>query len=218
MGIGESDGEVKVEPIFLYERDLVPLEKPTKPGHYRLTSWNGSTELLEAFPLDFIKEEAGAYTVYATAVAYLANVIRLDLKESRFLHGRRVEIKGTPKREAVFSGSIAVYKHGKILGTEIKGYDNVSSGEIWAGVEASKFKLTESGLYRIIFGDERKDLPKQTKEEKISRIESIVKGYEQREEEKTERENRAYHDSFTRGKNQAEERAHGTFGRGSGVD
>ncbi|MBS3071275.1 hypothetical protein J4407_03170 [Candidatus Pacearchaeota archaeon] len=203
MGKGKISfvGE-NVEPVFLVENDLAPLERPLRPGYYRIGRPRGEVELLESLPLDVLRANVENYLVSANAVPYLANVIRPDPKEEWY-PGKKIE--GTPRKEIIFSGGIVIFKIGKIATTEVEGLERISFGEIWLGREASKFQLSANGLYRIVFGDAT------TEEQKISRVESIVKGYEVMEGDEEERIERERRGSFDAGQSHAEGRARRLF-------
>ena len=164
MGKGKISfvGE-NVEPVFLVENDLAPLERPLRPGYYRIGRPRGEVELLESLPLDVLRANVENYLVSANAVPYLANVIRPDPKEEWY-PGKKIE--GTPRKEIIFSGGIVIFKIGKIATTE---------------------------------------------EQKIPRVESIVKGYEVMEGDEEERIERERRGSFDAGQSHAEGRARRLF-------
>ena len=202
--------EKKEQKIFLTQGDLLPWERPLKPGYMRMPigmKYNAQTELVDSLGMEIFNRDVGRYSVQATAAKYSARVILLD--RSIGLSGvidRGDEIRGTPKRRIVFRGAITIYNKGQIPGTELEGFDLESTGRIWLARPPTLIYRSDQGLSRIILGKAV------TEEGKERRIKAIIRGQEEikRERETTRLEREcAAHQS---GKSQTIEEIFGTFG------
>jgi hypothetical protein len=196
--------------IFLSEGDVLPWEKPLKSGYFRgLLAFNGETKLLESLGMDVVNEELSDYYIQATAAKYLASVIRVGENKYRDINSK---IEGIPENLIIFNGSVVIYSSGKILGTELQGFDLESTGKIWLAREPTDVLKSDKGLYSLVFGNEK------TEKGKIERIEAILNGHEQIKRDKESERIGREHASWKSGKNQEHERIFGTFGKGGSPD
>ncbi|GAI74216.1 unnamed protein product, partial [marine sediment metagenome] len=149
--------EKKSKAIFLTQGDLLPWERPLKPGYMRMPigmKYNAQTELVDSLGMEIFNRDVGRYSVQATAAKYLARVIFLD--KNLGLSGvidMGTEICGTPKRRIVFSGNITIYNKGQIPGTKLEGFDLESTGRIWLARPYTLIYRSDQGLSRIILGE-----------------------------------------------------------------
>jgi len=153
------------------------------------TVYCGETELIDFIGVNVLDAEVQEYRLVASTSKYLANIIRktLDYDED-----------AKPERLILFNGGITIYSFGKIPRTELKGSYLLSSGNIWLAREPSEILRSENGLHNLIFGEEA------TEEGKVERIESIIRGYEQIEEDERRAMRKAQDGSFQSGRAQGE--------------
>ena len=198
--------------IFLSEGDVLPWEKPLKPGHIRspmFSYYNGQTDLLESLGMDVVNEKLLNYNVQATSGKYLAKIIRLGEKTYRDPSSK---VEETPENLILFNGNIAIYSFGQIYGTELEGFDLKSTGRIWLARAPTDLLKSDKGLYHIVFGDEI------TEKGKAERIKAILNGHEQIKRDRESARFKREHESWRSGKNQEHERIFGTFGMGGSLD
>lgn len=201
--MGESDTR---DLAFLFEEDLQRWERPVREGYIRnplSDMYVGSTNLYSSiFGIDHFEEKVGKYDVRASAAKYIALVQRIT--------GESIEEveKINPEENVIFSGGIVIYQHGNIPGTDLRGYELVTNGNIWLARKPVKSLVKMGGLANLIFGRTKS---KDSQEERIKRI---INGYQFQEDKKDQRESKAKSEDYRRGRADQHEKTFGTFSRG----
>ena len=145
--MGESDTP---NLVFLNEGDLQRWEKPAREGYIinpLSEMYVGSTNLNSSiFGIDHFEEKVGIYEVRASAAKYIALVQRIT--------GELIEEVETinPEENVIFSGGIVIYQHGNIPGTDLRGYELVTNGNIWLARKPVKSLVKMGGLANLVFG------------------------------------------------------------------
>ena len=193
-----------LKPIFLEQADLFLPSRPLSRGHIFVPSmYQGFTRLKEFgvyFSCDEIVDE---YRVHASAVRYLADVVRLRSGS----YAREGKTRKSHE-EFVFSGGINIYQHEvPVFETSFSGEVLICTGKIWTGVLPSLLQAGD-GVEKLIFGNYG------PYEDRTLRIRAIVRGYKHQKDEREKRQRNAVHEEYMRGKGDSREANFGTFGRG----
>jgi hypothetical protein len=155
--MAESKG---IQPTILKDDSILPWwESPFNIIHPD----GGSTELVECLGLETIDQEVGKYRIVASAAKHMADI------------GHKVgyDKKAKVVRELFFRGKIAIYEQGKILDTELDGWDIATEGFIWASTPDEERFQGSVGLRNLVLGENPTE----------DRISSIIQGYEIQEEQ-----------------------------------
>lgn len=181
--------------VFLNDGNIAQLDMPVREGYIDLgVRPNGYTQIRKPLGMQqIIAETAGNFIVYASAMRYLAEVIKckdgLIFLESGKTWKEMVE--GKPEKMILFLGGLQIYERG-IPGITIDGFDLRKVGEIWY---AEKPKSDYSNnLKQVIFGNSKKDT------EREKRIEAILRGYESQKIAEERAERKVRHESYQQGR------------------
>jgi hypothetical protein len=142
-----------------------------------------------------LDDETRPYRILASAAKYRANIARFDNSKLEIMFGSEAN---PPQEEVLFAGGIQIYKQGKISGTDLVGLDLIRAGEIWVGAKPTDIVLCDAGLHHIVFGEVT------STEEKVGRIDAIIRGYKLQEEAQRKSEMAARHVSFESGRSHGE--------------
>jgi hypothetical protein len=149
--------------VFLYNPKIIQWETPLPEGEVWMSIGKPSILITEWEDLSILNNHSFPYRVLASATAYLADISHMTSDEINEV-----------ERGVLYSGAIAIYKAGQIPGTKINGPHFEMNGRIWE----SRKPNCARGLSNLIFGNAI------TPDQKITRIEAILAGYEaQRKEE-----------------------------------
>ncbi|MGV8150623.1 MAG: hypothetical protein ACP5NV_02745 [Candidatus Woesearchaeota archaeon] len=176
--------EEEKQAIFLIDNSIIPFERYGKPIEILDTlKYNASTKLIQEIGFDTINEQVGPYKIVGSSSKYLANIARLNTRTD--LIDVNTQITGEEKEEILFSGTLAIYKTGLILGTDISGNELFMHNKIWVAKSPEKKFYNSEGLKTLLFDSANR----------IERIESIIRGYEIIQE-KIQRNKEAYENSI----------------------
>jgi hypothetical protein len=159
-----------IHPTILRDDSILPWwESPYNIVHPD----GGSTKLVECLGLEAIDQEVGKYRVIASAVKNVADI------------GHKVgyDKKATIVRELFFRGRIAIYEQGKILDTEVDGWDIATEGFIWASTPDEEIFHGSGGLRNLVLGENPTE----------DRISSIIQGYEIKEKQRRKAKSKREH-------------------------
>lgn len=205
-----SEEEIKIEPVFLDSGKLVEWDRPPRIQRKDRISlpqtmiYDASTELVSYIGFDQLDEKIGRYHLVGSAAKYLANIAPLG---NRTLRDCDEKTSNTPREKILFTGSLAIYSSGNIPGTEIGGYDFVRHGRIWDARKPSEVLKSQEGLRRLVLGELTSE------KELVARVDSIVRGYEDRKLAQGDAQRRRVHDAYQKGDFDRAEATFGTFGR-----
>ena len=138
--------------IMLNDEDLVPwyfLDQGEETGKgQKLKGYLG---------FDSIDEEAGPFRVIASAVQYLADVLKISPGE-----------KAKLREQVLFYGGVQIYEPHEVPDTDIRGLKFIVNGGIWTTTDPDQ--RGHQGLHNLILGED----PVGSEE----RIKSVIRGYE----------------------------------------
>lgn len=191
--------------VYLHDWSILPWERPVGEKEISTLRWyNGSTTLVRFLGLETLNLHVGenprrpddprglakSYQLIGSVAKYLADIGRLS--EWRELADRdttRPEIK----REILFDGNVAIYKPGIIPGTKISGYNLVQEGRIWSATTNVLMAEKPKALVNLVLGEFKGP------EDALRRVEAIIAGYKDQEENRKRAQLEAKNDAFVRG-------------------
>lgn len=145
---------------------------------------------------DTLDTRVGPYQITASAAKYLADVMRIPVGEHPILPGSKIPNR---REEVMFEGGIIIYYEGKIGATEINGPELITMGPIWYAEKPRQARLPlvlnqEHTLKGIIFGHENNERGRK------ERIDAIIRGYAQQEQEERDGISHRLFDEYKRGR------------------
>lgn len=195
----------KSESVYLNDGSILPWERPVGEGEISLLRmYNGSTTLVDFLGLEPLNVHVGenprslddprgpstSYHLIGSAAKYLADIGRLSKgEEFNIDRGKSPEIR----REILFYGNIGIYQFGIIPSTKIMGYDLVQQGRIWTANSEIEVAKIPGGLTRLILGSFG------TPDQAVKRVEAVIAGYKDQEENRRRAQLKAENNAFVRG-------------------